>query len=204
MVRISKSQCCKKAPRSHTQNSHCFDFGAREKGQRGDAFQNRWNNFFHPIKQLERPRRNFNHRISCEMVAVIAYGIRSLDLMACVMWKNASVNTESQFGRQSSLTGKFRSFENSCVRRHKMSLVNFVKFGGSRRLRVCLYVPMITGMDLAGWAEGLEKHKKLKCKMVCYLVPGRSMETRCYLYVVNGLSHLGRTDYRFIVLLFLS
>lgn len=44
------------------------------------------------------------------MVAVIAYGIRSLDLMACVMWKNASVNTESQFGRQSSLTGKFRSF----------------------------------------------------------------------------------------------
>lgn len=63
---------------------------------------------------------------------------------------------------------------------------------------------MITGMALSAWAEGLEQHKKVKCKMVCYLMPRRSAGTRCYLYVGNGLSHLRARDYRFIVLLFLS
>lgn len=50
---------------------------------------------------------------------------------------------------------------------------------------------MITGMALTAWAKGLEKRKKLKCKMVCYLTPGRRVGTRCYLYMGNGLSHLG-------------
>lgn len=49
---------------------------------------------------------------------------------------------------------------------------------------------MIMRMALIALAQGLEKHKKLKCKMVCYLIPGRSVGTRCYLYVGNGLSHL--------------
>lgn len=49
---------------------------------------------------------------------------------------------------------------------------------------------MITRMAFIGDAEGLEKNKP-KCKMVCYLMPGRSVGTRCYLYVGNGLSHLG-------------
>lgn len=50
-------------------------------------------------------------------------------------------------------------------------------------------VQMITRMAFTGDAEGLEKNK-LKCKMVCYLMLGRSVGTRCYLYVGNGLSHL--------------
>lgn len=45
---------------------------------------------------------------------------------------NTTVNTESQFGTQCWLAGKFRSFEacmeNSCARIKKMSLVNFLKF----------------------------------------------------------------------------
>lgn len=32
-------------------------------------------------------RWNFNFKISCEMVAVIAYDIRSLCLMACIIWE---------------------------------------------------------------------------------------------------------------------
>lgn len=78
-------------------------------------------------------RWNFNFKISCKMVAVIAYDIRSLYLMACIIWRNRNVNTESQFGTQSWLAGKFRSFQacvgNSCACLHKMSLVNFLKFG---------------------------------------------------------------------------
>lgn len=62
---------------------------------------------------------------------------------------------------------------------------------------------MITGTAPAAWAKGSEQHKKLKCKMVCYLMPGRSVGTRCYRYAGNGLSHLGGADYRFIVLLLL-
>lgn len=89
---------------------------------------------------------------------------------------------------------KLRSFQsskgNSCGSLHKTSLI---KFWVRKRLRVCLYVAvqMIILRWLSMRAEGLEKHKKLKCKMVCYLKPGRSVGTRCYLYVGNGLSHLG-------------
>ena len=100
---------------------------------------------------------------------------------------------ESQFGTQSWLTGKSRSFQvcmgNSCACLHKMSLVNSLKFFWGR-LRVCLYVQMITRVAFTAWAKGLEKHKNLKCKMVCYLLQERSVGTRCYLYVGNGLSHL--------------
>lgn len=77
-------------------------------------------------------RRNFNFKTSCKMVAVIAYDIRSLCLMACIIWKNTNMSTESQFGAQSWHTGKFRSFQacmgNSCAYLHKMRLVNFLKF----------------------------------------------------------------------------
>lgn len=74
----------------------------------------------------------------------------------------------------------------------KTSPVHFRKFVGSRRLRVCLYVTvqMITRAALSAWAQGLEKHKKVKCKTVRYLMPGSTGGTRCYLYVGNGLSHL--------------
>lgn len=67
---------------------------------------------------------------------------------------------------------------------------SFSEVLGLRRLRVCLYVAvqMITRTALT--AGGLEMHKKANCKMVCYLMPGRRVGTRCYLYVGNGLSHL--------------
>lgn len=66
-----------------------------------------------------------------------------------------------------------------------MSLVNFLKFVVREEF---VY---ITGAALHARAKRLGRRKKLKCKMVCYLMLGRSVETRCYRYVGNGLSHLG-------------
>ena len=52
-------------------------------------------------------------------------------------------------------------------------------------------VRVISWLARAARAEGLEEDKKLKCKMVCYLIPGKCVGTRCYLDSGNGLSNLG-------------
>lgn len=101
-------------------------------------------------------------------------------------------NLEHSLGSPAN-SGHFKSLLETAVHTYtKWALLIFWSLG-LRRLRVCLYVAvqLITRMALSAWAEGLERHKKLECKTVCYLVPTRSVGPRCYLYVGNGLSHLG-------------
>lgn len=94
-------------------------------------------------------------------------------------------------------TFKFRSFlawewETAVPAYTKWALLIFWSLGFEKikSLFIC-GCAVITGMTLTAWAKGLGTHKKLKCKMVCYLMPERSVGTRCYLYAGNGLSHLG-------------
>lgn len=87
-------------------------------------------------------------------------------------WNNAVMKAESQFGTQRWLADKFRSFQacvgNSCAHIKRVSLVNFLRFCGSRGVCLCAAVRMIAAPAPCCLGQrdqsGVEK---LKCKTVC-------------------------------------
>lgn len=153
-----------------------------------------WNNY----KGAVTLGWNFSFKISCKMGEVIAHDIRSLYVMAWIMWKNMNVNSESQFGEQACLTGKVKSHfkpareAQLCILQTIWAWLIFWSFGFEK----------IKSLFMCGWADdywdgshclgrGIRKRvRKWNVKWSVISCHGRNVGTRCYLYVGNGLSQV--------------
>lgn len=153
-----------------------------------------WSCFFPHMKQLQYKgtfvlKWNFSFKISCKIGAAITYDTRSLYVIVCIIWENMNLNSESPFGEQALLTGKFKpAWETAVHAQTKWAWLIFWSFGFEKiqSLFTCDWA------DSSHWlGRGIRKSiRKWNVKWSVISCQGGMWGSRCYLYVGNGLSQL--------------